>query len=306
MKRRRFLSIMAGAALPLHALPASAGGMRTFQWTGTALGADASITFAGLTQPQAQRLVEQLLAEIERLEALFSLYRNDSAVVRLNNVGRLDNPSHDMVRLLELCARLHRLTRGKFDPTVQPVWQLLARTGGSAGDAMREEAVHRTGWQHVRFDRRSVAFARGGMALTLNGVAQGYITDCIAQLLRGEGIANVLVRTGEISVLGERLPGRSWRVAIAEREDQPAEEFVELSDTAIATSSPRGLLLDPEGRTGHIVDPLTGGTPAFWRRVSVIHPSAAVADGLSTGFCLMPRGAIEKAAASVGARLILA
>ena len=75
---------------------------------------------------------------------------------------------------------------------------------------------------------------------------------------------------------------------------------------SIATSSPHGTVLDADGRVGHIVDPLGEGAPPQWRRVSVIHPSAAMADGLSTAFCLMDRADIEAVASALGARVMLA
>ena len=50
-----------------------------------------------------------------------------------------------------------------------------------------------------------------------------------------------------------------------------------------------------DGTLGPLLDPRTG-LPArpFWKRVSVVHPSATIADGLSTAFALMRRDAIRK------------
>ena len=73
---------------------------------------------------------------------------------------------------------------------------------------------------------------------------------------------------------------------------------VALSDRAIATSSPSATVLDPEGAVGHILDPRTGRPDGRWRTVSVSAPSAAVADALSTAFCVMERDRIEATVAS--------
>ena len=74
--------------------------------------------------PLPRRLVERSLAEVRRLEAVFSLYREDSALVALNRHGVLVAPPADLVALLAECRRYWELTGGAFDPTVQALWML--------------------------------------------------------------------------------------------------------------------------------------------------------------------------------------
>jgi hypothetical protein len=52
----------------------------------------------------------------------------------------------------------------------------------------------------------------GGTELTLNGVAQGYITDRIAELLARRGYRNVLVDLGEVRALGSRDDGSAFEI----------------------------------------------------------------------------------------------
>ena len=66
----------------------------------------------------------------------------------------------------------------------------------------------------VGFNRDRIAFARSGMALTLNGVAQGYTTDCVIDLLRAGGVTSALANIGEVRALGSGPDGSPWRVAI--------------------------------------------------------------------------------------------
>ena len=91
MNRRRFLTITAACAsilaAPGHAAP------RLRQWHGVALGSAATIA---LDHPDADRLIGRALAEIDRLENIFSLYRADSALSRLNRDGLLD-AHHDRI-----------------------------------------------------------------------------------------------------------------------------------------------------------------------------------------------------------------
>ena len=287
--RRRFLSILAGAAM-VPALQARAGASAS-QWRGIVLGAPARII---LDHPDAERLITRALDEIHRLEAIFSLHRNDSQLSRLNRTGTLVDPAFEMVELLSICAGLHARTNGAFDPTVQALWSLYAQrhaVGLKPDTKSISKALLATGWTHVRYDSAQVSFARPGVGLTFNGVAQGYIADRVTLLLRNHGVASVLVNTGEISALGTAADGAAWRVRLG-RDDGPE---VALRDAAIATSAPLGTTFDQSGRIGHILDPRTGLPGGLWSSVSVRSRSAARADGLSTGFCLMPQAEISAA-----------
>ncbi len=294
LSRRRFIAISAAAIAAPGAAAASAPLMR---WRGSAMGARASLTVRGLDANGFQSLCEAAASEIARMEEIFSLYRPDSAICRLNAAGRLESPPFDLVRLLSLAGSIHRSTGGAFDPTVQPLWRALA---AGADDS---HARHLVGWKNVVVGTDAIAFAKPGMAITLNGIAQGYATDRVADLLRGRGLHNVLVSVGEIVANGVAGTDQPWRVGIAEREDGQAEENVALTDMAIATSAPAGLRMP--GGNGHILDPASGMPASLWRRISVISRSAAVADGLSTAFCAMTALAIANALAGYpGSRVI--
>ncbi|MEC5290927.1 FAD:protein FMN transferase [Aurantimonas sp. C2-6-R+9] len=291
LTRRRFMTICAAAALPREAL---AGAPMT-RWRGAALGAEASMTLVGIKGDAADEIFAATQAEIDRLEGIFSLYRAGSALARLNLEGRLDTPPAELVELLALSDSLHRVTGGAFDPTIQPLWQLHALAAQEQRRLEAEEiaeARKRTGWVHLRHSPDAVGFRRDGMALTLNGIAQGYIADRVAALVRARGLTDVLIDMGEIAALGRRPDRTPWRAAIATPDGEIVGE-VPLGDRALATSAPLGTPLDKAGRVGHILDPRTGHAEARWRLVSVAADSAALADGLSTAFCLMPRHAIK-------------
>ena len=278
MNRRRFIAISAGAAASA-ALPAHAETL--CHWRGVALGAEASISFA---HPQAEAIVARAVAEIARLEAVFSLYRIDSALMRLNAIGQLDAPPFELLDCLALCGRVHAATAGLFDPTIQPLWALYAAShaAGRAPDAAAiAQVMPRVGWAGVAFDSTAIRL-RPGMQLTLNGVAQGYIADRVAALLAAEGLTDILVNTGELRALGRGPRGGGWPVRI------DGAGAVALRDRALASSAPLGTVFDVAGLVGHILDPLTG-LPArgHWRLVSISAPRAAVADALSTACCMM-------------------
>lgn len=290
VSRRRFIAICAAAAMVPGRSAASVNPVR--HWTGQAMGARASLTISGLDEVEFERLTLLVSAEIERLENIFSLYRANSHLTLLNMTGRLDNPPFEFVELLSLTASIHNITGGAFDPTIQPLWDLLARSKGNPDRHLLDAAQNTTGWEKVFFDTGNIAYEKPGMAMTLNGIAQGFVTDRVADLLRRHGLNDVLVSVGEIAARGTRENGKAWRIGISETEDGAPEETIQLKDRAIATSAPSGTLFDTAGTIGHLIDPRTGEPAARWRRVSVINPSAALADGLSTAFCVMSEAEI--------------
>lgn len=314
LPRRRFLTITAGlgalAALPraVSADPAGAATPELHVWRGTAMGSAATIA---LSHPDAPALAAAAVAEIARLEGVFSLYRQDSALARLNRDGALAAAPPELLDCLSLAGAAHRATDGLFDPTVGPLWTLYAErhSAGTAPTAAEIAAVRaRTGWDGVALRENGVRLAPG-MALTLNGIAQGYVADRVADLLAARGLRDVLVDTGEIRALGGAPQGGGtgtdgvtgdWPVTLA------SGGRLGLRDRALASSAPLGTTFDQEGRVGHIIDPRDGRTaPARWVQISVSAPSAAMADALSTAGCLMDsRAALDAAAARLdGARI---
>lgn len=287
--RRRVLTILAGAAV-LPALGARAS-TNISQWNGIALGAEAKII---LDHPNADRLIADAVNEIHRLENIFSLYQKDSQLSVLNRDGVLSEPDFEMIELLSICSTLHARTNGAFDPTVQRLWALYAEniTAGKRPSATQiTDAMNSTGWQHVRYSSTEVSFLREGMGLTLNGIAQGYIADKVTQLFKNNGVTNVMVNTGEISAMGVAPDGDTWRVKLGTADG----DSVSLNNAAIATSAPLGTTFDAAGSVGHILDPRTGQSGGIWSQVSVVSKSAAIADGLSTAFCLMDETAVNAA-----------
>ena len=303
LTRRRFLLVSAAGAMAAGRAHARSP---QFRWRGIAFGAEATVTLPA--RDGAASALAAVAADLDRLENIFSLYRPGAQLAQLNAEGVIDGPAPDLIEVLDLAGRVHAATRGAFDPTIQPLWAAHAKAAAAGGRPRSDQLAafgERCGWQHLMISRGRVAFARAGMALTLNGIAQGYAADRIAALLRRRGFDDVLIDTGEIVGLGTSPAGGAWQVALA-GPDGRLLRYCRLADAAVATSSPMGTVLDPAGRVGHILDPRTGRAVARWRTVSVTAPSAAQADALSTAFCILDRAAIDAALAQFpGARVAL-
>ena len=300
LSRRRAITILAAAGLPLLAAadrPQQPVPLR--QWRGTALGCPSRILLYQPDRAAAERAVAQCVAEIERLEKAFSLYRDDSEIARLNRDGRLDAPSHDLLELLSLCGRFYELSGGGFDVTVQPLWNVYAAHFFGSENPSPEgpeprvvaAALGFVGWPGVDVTSRRVALARPGMGLTLNGVAQGYLTDRIADILRANGCDRVLADMGrsEIRLLGRRPDGEAWRIGLADplAPDRVAVTL-DLADRCISTSGGYGTKFEATGRFHHLFDPTTGASAGHYIAVSVVASSTMVADAMSTALYVTP------------------
>lgn len=288
MNRRRFLTMTACM------FATRATGATLSEWQGTGFGAALSVQLVGTDPIRARRTFRKIAAEVEHIESHFSLYR-DSALTRLNRDGHLAWPSHDFQALLQLCGQVHIATSGAFDPTVQPLWRANAE---GRDPALARAAI---GWYRMTVARDEIRLSPG-QALTFNGIAQGWAADRIALLLKAQGYDDALIDMGEIQAIGHGPQNPDWLMEIASPSGKRLGE-TRLTNRALATSSPRGTVIG----TGHshIIGP--AGQAPLWSTISVSAPQAAVADALSTAFCLMERDAMTRAlAAFPGARIEVA
>ncbi len=185
---------------------------------------------------------------------------------------------------------------------MQALWRChaesFARRGAAPTRAEKDAALQLVGWPKVRFDRNRVAFGRAGMGLTLNGIAQGYITDRLLEQLRSSGIDSCLVDMGEIRTLGAGPDAQPWSVAVEDATGK-ASSSISVVNKAVATSGADGFRFDAQGASNHLFDPRTGQCAAPSRTVAVIAEQASSADALATAFALMREDAVGAALAGL-------
>ncbi len=308
ISRRRILSISAAAA-GMALLPglsrARATGSDPVVWRGHVLGAEASMELHHPDRNHAQALLRAALAEIERLEQIFSLYSTDSALARLNRDGALAAPPVEFVELLSASRRFHQITDGAFDPSVQPLWLLFqahfarpdADPSGPSHDAIDNTRAH-IGFDRVVIGDDRIVLPRGA-ALTLNGVAQGYITDRVVDLLRRGGMDHSMVNLGEARAIGPRPDAQPWRIGISDpAAPDDIKETLDVIDRAVSTSGAYGFTFDAAGNFHHLFDPRSGLCPALYRSVTVTSPTATAADALSTAIAMTDEAAARRILAS--------
>lgn len=311
--RRRFIRM--AASLGSLAV-ANAAGARTLGaaasapliWRGLVLGNLASIEIRHTEPAKAERLLDLARQEIARLESVMSLYRPDSAVSLLNSAGILHDPPFDLIQVLSDARRFGEATEGAFDVTVQPLWRVYADhfasgpadPAGPGPDAVRR-SVEYVDYRALEIEPSVVGLRRPGMAVTLNGIAQGYITDRVAGMLRNEGLDHMLIDLGEIRAVGPRDGSTPWRAGIENAGRSGLVAEVPLVGQALSTSGSYGFRFDPAGRFHHIFDPRSGACPQRYASVSVLAPTSIVADALATACNLTPLTAVPGLLRAAGA-----
>ncbi len=252
----------------------------------SALGASVEFTVLAMPAKQAHRAIDAALAELEVIEQVMSLYRPESQICRLNRDGRLDRPHPALVEVLEMAARVSDQTAGAFDVTVQPLWRLAAecrRLGRPPARDEIAEARARVDWRRVECSPKEVRFRSPGVAITLNGIAQGYAADRVRAILAEHGVKHALINAGEFSPVGAGPDGKPWRVGIQHpRQPDRLLEAVVCDGRAIATSGDYETPFTADLQQHHIFDPRTGVSPPELASATILAPTAMEADALST------------------------
>ena len=292
-RRRAIVLFGCAAGLPSIAVGnafAAHEGISLYRWDGSALGAQAKLTLAHYDEKEAKNIISSAVQEIDRLEQVFSLHRETSELSTLNSQGYISRPSMDLAKLLKSAVNFGHNTHGAFDITVQPLWRVYAthfsnHSPQSSGPSQKEiaDALKTVDYRAVEISNRGIKLRLPEMALTLNGIAQGYITDKVTELLKTRGITQVLVELGETRALDKHPEGRPWRIGLEDPENRnQSTEVIELIDNALATSAGSGTKFSADGQLHHLFDPRTGLPSNHNLSASVITNSAATADALST------------------------
>jgi thiamine biosynthesis lipoprotein len=288
MKRRTFLQASLGAGAAVTAPPGWGTPPGNLVWQQRPLlgfGSKLSLLVAHADPALAASAVDAAVADIRHVERLMSLFNPQSALSQLNAQGFLANPHPDLLKVLQLARAVSAKSQGSFDVTVQPLWAVFADAqalGRLPTAAAVAQARGRTGWQHVQLSPARISFAQPDMAITLNGIAQGFAADRVQARWRGMGIQHALINTGEWAAMGESQTGGRWRLGIADpRDAQKLMKHIALHGKSVATSADSQTTFSPDFKHHHIFNPHTGYSPTEVASVTVAADSCALADALT-------------------------
>ena len=271
-------------------------GLHRVRQTRTQMGTLVTISAVHPDAEAARMMVASTFDEIERLESLLSRHRVGTPVWSLNETGVVRAPPRELLEVVRKGIDYWALTAGAFDMTIAPLLNLYYSSFAETGVAPPREEIQRAlalvGSEHVRVSDGEIAFEKAGMAVTLDGIAKGYIVDRAVEVLRKRGAERVLVNAGgDMASAGEGLGGDAWRIALQDpRVPDGSLGVVRLQGESVATSGDYMQFLTPDMTLHHILDPRTGSSPEHTSGVSVVAPSAMAADALSTATLVLGPG----------------
>lgn len=240
-----------------------------------------------------EELQAQTEAILSKLDRELSTYRSDSDVERFNALpaGSCETMPASVLELVEAGGRLSQESDGSLDLTVEPLLNLWGfgpqgRVERVPTTAELDEARKLVGHQHLRIEGERLCKDVASQ-LDFNSIAAGYAVDRVVERLHELGVRSYLVEiTGELKAEGRKPDGSPWRIAIEAPHDDErvAQRVIELDGYSVSTSGDYRNYFEQDGkRYSHTLDPQTGA-PIEHRlaAVTVIDPSAMLADGLST------------------------
>jgi len=270
---------------------AAVAGLSLYAGAGLAFGTTVTIKVLHSDALAAQAAIEDALHQVSMIDSLMSLHQEHSPVFELNQLGVVELPHKHLLYVLAFSQQLSMLTAGAFDITVQPLWRtfsLASATGTLPAPEEIAAAKSLVDWQRLEVSQQRVRLPTAGMAITLNGVAQGYAVDLALKTLRDRGVRHALLDTGEFGSMGSKTHGQSWVLGVAHpRQHDAMSAVVKMDGRRIATSGDYETFFTPDFVHHHIFDPATGDSPPELASVTVVAPTGILADGLSTAFMVM-------------------
>lgn len=248
--------------------------------------------------PRQVLIASDALNLVHEVESQLTVYRDDSALSRINAAGA-ESPQvadPDLFYLLLRCRDLAVATNGAFDPVTRSLillWRRCREAGRIPETTELEEALRSSGMEHVKFDEgpHTIAFDRRGVGFDLGAIGKGVAIDRAAEHLAAEGVEDFLLHGGHssMSARGDHCGQGGWPVGLRNPlfTDRRFATLL-LRDCSISTSGSNIQYFRHGGRRyGHILDPRTGWPADEVLSVTVLAPDAAEADALSTAFYVM-------------------
>lgn len=222
-----------------------------------------------------------------------SAWEPNSSISKLNRGDTLFQKDERLWAVMDSAFLLWKESKGFFDISMGAVihcWGFHRKTNAVPTDSALAHAMASSGWDKVHRKKDSLWLSEGAQ-LDVNGIAQGYTVDLIAQLLESRGVRHYMVEVGgELRCKGRNIDDKVWRIGIDKPTDEQLEDRLQrvlpLKDRALATSGNyRKFIEDPTTgrRHGHSIDPKTGrSTKDRLLSATVIAGSATKADAWGT------------------------
>ena len=262
-----------------------------------AMGSELRLSIWTADEAAAAAAADRVKQEFDRLEALLSVWRPGSDVVRMNEAAgvRPVIVHQDTLEVLEYARDAAVHTGGKFDVTfgaLAEVWKFdHDQDNAVPARAAVEQRLTLVDHTAIRIDRgaRTALIARPGVRVHLGGIGKGYAVDHAVNLLRAAGFDNFLIQGGGDLFASGTNNGTPWKLGIADpRGDHAPFAAIEIGNATLSTSGDYERFFIKDGvRYHHLIDPDRGEPARGCRSVTIVAGRAVIADALSTGVFIM-------------------
>ena len=237
----------------------------------------------------ASRAIDAAVADVDRLERLYSRYRDDSLLSSINRIAAVGGSiavDAETAGLLDYAGTCYRQSDGLFDITsglLRKAWDF--RSGTLPDRARVEPLLAKVGWDKVRWESPVLTFPVAGMEIDFGGVVKEYAADRAASVCRALGATGGMVNLGgDIAIVGPRPDGDAWRVGLQHpRSREQLIGMLDLDRGGLASSGDYERCIVVDGvRYGHVLNPRTGWPGRYLASVSVVADHCVVAGSAST------------------------
>ena len=263
--------------------------LKHFSFNFKAMGTLCELQFFSEQPGKTKRLANRVIADVQRLEAKYSRYREDSLLSKINRVAKqggsieVDAETSYLLNYAETC---YQQSDGLFDITsgiLRHAWRFHAERLPSQTEI--DPLLENVGWHKLHWHAPTLAFLQPGMELDFGGIVKEYAVDRAATLCREANITHGFINLGgDVRFMGPRGDGEPWALGIGHPR-RPGDVLLNLSVTrgAVASSGDyeRCIVLDGV-RYAHILNPKTGWPVRHLAAVSVMSDFCVVAGSAST------------------------
>ena len=245
--------------------------------------------------------VNAAFKEMERINLLLNNYDPQSEVSLVNSAAGLKEVpvSPETLEALLGAQFYGRLTGGALDITIGPLltlWGFTREIPAPDGGPPSAHELEKTRWlvdyASLRLDaiKGTALLPRAGMWIDCGSFTKGYAADRAVLVLKKHGVTSALIAAGgTIVAMGKKPGGNPWQVGIRHPRQQGALlGSVPLEWQAVSTSGDyERFYLVNDRRISHIIDPRSGQPAEAVQCISVIAPTAAASDALSTALFVL-------------------
>lgn len=247
---------------------------------------------------RANELIDLAVSEISRIERLLTTFDDNSQTNQINAASGIKpvKVDREVFDLIYRSIKISELTQGAFDITYGSIDKRLwnfDKTMTALPDAeTARNAVRLINYRNIILNTEdcTVFLKEKGMRIGFGGIGKGYAADRARQVLKQAGVTSGVVNAaGDLTTWGSQPNAKPWTVGIADPDSkhQPFS-YLEVSDMAVATSGSYEKYVTIKGnRYSHTINPKTGLPVAGIKSVTIICPSAELADALATPVTVM-------------------